>query len=434
MKQFFSLVVCVIVFWGCRQNTGIADLKKPQDATLYAQDLQIHQNTEALQKLKQEYLKNFFAPFIDLEPNPNTKEVFWIEGSLAKYPGYGENLEANSPEYTQGILENMQIDRYPSVKQKAIIIKDTNVRAVPTLRPRYSKSNGYPFDRWQNSLIFYGTPVLITHYDVSKRFAHIQTEFVYGWVEASDLAFVDPKQVKTLLGVKNFVMPNTDEGSLVDKNGYFLTKMRIGKLLMLDSKHRLFVFKRQASGHLKIEKTEVDLKRFHSFPQGFSPKIVAEHINTLMGQKYGWGGLNESRDCSSFVRDILGNFGLYLPRNSLAQAKFGNHQIPLENLSLKEKEKIILRDAIPFATLIWLKGHIMLYIGRDSEGNPLVAHSAWSVQTSDVWGKTEHKLGGVVITTLKPANEYNGWLFGSQTLGDRAKKINNLLPLLEGKE
>ncbi|RAX51701.1 SH3 domain-containing protein [Helicobacter sp. 10-6591] len=45
--------------------------------------------------------------------------------------------------------------------------------------PKFSKKTGYPFDRWQNSLIFAGTPVLITHFDTSLRFAHIQAGFVF---------------------------------------------------------------------------------------------------------------------------------------------------------------------------------------------------------------------------------------------------------------
>lgn len=435
MKRFFKIALLGFFLIGCNdvRDEKIADLREPQDAMLYVQEKNEKQESqETLQALKKDYLEKFFAPFASLSPNPNVQEVFWMQGSLKKYPGYGENLEANSKEYTQKILKDMQLELYPSVSQKAIVIKDTNVRAVPTLRPRFSKPNGYPLDRWQNSSIFYGTPVLITHYDASKRFAHIQTEFVYGWVEVSDLALVSDVQIQMLLGVKDFVMPKTDAINLYDKHKQFLTQGRIGKLFMLDSKGRMFAFKRKSSGELRIEFNPFDLKDFHSFPQSFSQKDVAEYINALMGQKYGWGGMYESRDCSSFIRDIFSNFGLYLPRNSYAQAQYGTHQIRLDDLKLSEKEKVILQNAIPFATIVWLKGHIMLYIGKNKNGEPMMAHSGWSVQSENLWGKREHKLGGVVITTLKPANEFNGIIFGAKTLGDRTRIINNLYPYLHG--
>lgn len=434
MKKYFSFFCFLFLLWGCKsvQKDEIADLNKPQDAIFYAHKAEDEQSSEAIAMLKKQYLEHFFAPFIDLSPNPNLSEVFWIQSSLKKSSGFGENLEPNSPQFTQKILEDMQIEQYPSSSQKAIVIKDTNVRAVPSLKPVFSKANGYPFDRWQNSLIFYGTPVLITHYDVSGRFAHIQTDFVYGWVEVSDLAFVSQMQAQEMLRIQDFVMPKSDDGVLLDKNQRYLTQKRIGKLFMLDEHNQMLVFKRSSSGDLKIEKLKINLEDFHPFPQSFSQMMVAEYINLLMGQKYGWGGMYENRDCSAFIRDILGNFGLYLPRNSFAQAQYGSHQIKLGDLTLKEKEKIIAQNASPFASVIWLKGHIMLYLGQDKKGNVIVAHSGWSVKSEDMFGQKEHKLGGVVITTLKPANEHNGIFFKSPTLGDRAKMINNFYPALMG--
>lgn len=434
MKKSFSFLLFCFVLWGCKapQKEEIADLNRPQDAIPYVHQDQIDQSQEALDTLKSQYLKQFFSPFVDLVPNPNREEVFWIEKSLIKSSGFGENLEVDSPQYSQKILESMQIDKYPSLVRKAIVIKDTNVRAVPSIKPVFSKADGYPFDRWQNSLIFYGTPVLITHYDVSRRWAHIQTGFVYGWVEVSDLALISQDQIQEILKVQNFMMPKDDEGALFDKNDRYITEKRIGKLFMFDQNHEMLLFQRTSSGNLKIEKLPVDLESFHPFPQRFSQTAMAEYVNLLVGQKYGWGGLYENRDCSAFVRDVFSNFGLYLPRNSFTQAKYGTHQIKLEDLSLKEKEKMIINNASPFATIIWLKGHIMLYLGKDEEGNVMVAHSAWSVKSSDLFGEREHKLGGVVITTLKPGNEYNGIFFKSPTLGDRARMINNFYPVLMG--
>lgn len=438
MKRFLSVLYLAIFFLGCgdKNTQEEVQLSQNQDAKTYINpQVKFESNPEALQKIKEEYLSKFFAPFTGLEPNKNIAEVFWIRSSLQKALGYGENLKKLTYKETQKILEDMQIPLYPLLSQKAIITKDAFVRAVPSIHPRYSKPTGYPFDRWQNSLIFYGTPVLITHIDSSKRFAHIQTEFVYGWVEMSDLALVSEDQAKRIASFKDFVIPNTDSKMLYSRSGDYITQLRVGKLFALAGENGVWIYKRQSDGKLRIEKAKINPKDFLSFPQPFSQEAMAESINLLIGQQYGWGGMYENRDCSAFIRDLFAQFGLYLPRNSYAQGNYGTYQIKLEGLNVPQKEKVIFSNATPFGSVLYLKGHIMLYLGKDSTtGELIVAHSAWSVNTSDLFAKTEHKLGGVVITTLKPANQYNGLWTHSPTLGDRVLLVNDLYKAMrEGK-
>lgn len=436
MRNFINLFLICLFFWGCSNNSQekkkpIADLLMSQDALEYLPQKKVSRlSSEEMLNLKENYLKKFFAPFLGMTPNPNIAEVFWIKNSLEKNLGYGENLKPLDPKMTQKILQDMQIPLYPSSAQTAIVIKDSDVRAVPSVHPRFSKPTGFPFDRWQNSMIFYGTPVLVTHFDKSKRFAHIQTEFVYGWVDVSHLAFVTAKQAKGLASIKDFVMPKNDEMIITDWRGDYITQARIGKLFALADKDKIWIFKRQSDGKLRIEKTRIDPQAFDSFPVIFSQKKVAEYINALIGRQYGWGGMYEERDCSAFIRDIFSNFALYLPRNSYAQGNLGTRQIKLDTLTSSQKEKVLFSNATPFGSVLYLKGHIMLYLGRDKKGRAIVAHSAWSVQAGDIWGKEEYRLGGVVITTLQPANEYNGIWGRGKTLGERVLLVNDLYTLM----
>lgn len=431
MKHIIKLVCVVLLFWGCgnngEKNQSDVELTEKQDAKAYINaSFKAQIPSETLVQLKQEYLQKFFAPFVDLQPNTNLSEVFWIRSSLQKALGYGENLKKLNPKETQEILDDMQIALYPLMTQKAIVIKDAPVRAVPSIHPRFSKPSGYPFDRWQNSMIFYGTPVLITHIDKTKRFAHIQTEFVYGWVEMSDLALVSDEQAKKIASFTDFVIPKNDTSILYNRNGDYVTRLRIGKLFALAGKDFVWIYKRQSDGKLRIDKAKINSEDFMPFPQPFSQEAMAESINVLLGGQYGWGGMYENRDCSAFIRDLFSQFALYLPRNSYAQGNFGDHQIKLESLSTPQKEKVIFSNATPFGSILYLKGHIMLYLGKNTAGELIVAHSAWSVNTSDMFSKTEHKLGGVVITTLKPSSQYNGLWVHSPTLGDRVLLVNDL--------
>lgn len=431
MKRFASILCIALLFFGCgdgrKKSQEDVKLTEDQNAKLYIEPKSRTKiSQEDLQRLKKEYLNKFFAPFLGLTPNPNIAEVFWIRSSLKKALGYGSNLKKLSIADTQPIIDDMQISLYPLLSQKAIMVKDAFVRAVPNIHPRFSRPDGYPFDRWQNSMIFYGTPVLITHIDKTKRFAHIQTEFVYGWVEMSDLALVSEEQAKKIASFENFVMPKSDSATLYNRNGDYVTSLRIGKLFALSGKDSVWIYKRQSDGKLRLDKAKIDLSDFMSFPQPFSQDAMAESINLLIGQPYGWGGMNEDRDCSAFIRDLFSQFGLYLPRNSYAQGNFGTYQTKLTGLNVPQKEKVIFANATPFASVLYLKGHIMLYLGKNEAGELIVAHSAWSVNTSDAFSKIEHKLGGVVITTLKPASQYNGMWISSPTLGDRVLLVNDL--------
>ena len=187
------------------------------------------------------------------------------------------------------------------------------------------------------------------------------------------------------------------------------------------------VYVRLPNGEAKREQVYLPNEMIKPFPQIADSKAIAEIINTMIGDKYGWGGFLESRDCSAFVRDIFTNFGIHLPRNSKAQVYYGNNQIDLSNLSRKEKESYIIANATPYQTILWLQGHIMLYIG-EYEGRAIVAHSAWSATTGK---RYENMLGGVVITSLYVGEEHNSLFAKSPLLLDKVKAMSNISQLAE---
>ena len=360
--------------------------------------------------------------------NKDAQSVFWVKGSLLKAPGFGENLLPNSLDSTRAIWEKMNVKTYPNANQKAIITESSAVRAVPSDLPRFDKADDYPFDQWQNSLIFANTPVLITHFDITKQWAHIQSGFVYGWVKTQHLANVSQADIKKLMSPKRYILPLRDKIALYDENGKFVTLARMGQILGIvaeDKKGYLVsVARRDENGRAHIIKARARREDFALFPRAFSPVSVATIINTMIGDKYGWGGYLENRDCSAFVRDVFANFGLYLPRNSKSQAIYAKNMVDISKLSRKKKERYIIENGTPFGSVLWQKGHIMLYIGEYG-GRAMVAHSAWSVKTSSMGKKYKNMLGGVVITSLYAGKEHSG-AFSHTLLIDKIQGISNL--------
>ena len=97
----------------------------------------------------------------------------------------------------------------------------------------------------------------------------------------------------------------------------------------------------------------------------------------------------------------------------------------LDGMSIKEKEKAILRDGVPFLTLVWLRGHIMLYVGP-YKGRPAIFHNVWGVRT--VEGASDNErfvIGRAVVSSITPGSELRN-LYRTTTFGDRVNSITVL--------
>jgi hypothetical protein len=121
------------------------------------------------------------------------------------------------------------------------------------------------------------------------------------------------------------------------------------------------------------------------------------------------------RDCSAMLRDFFQPFGIWLPRTTADQIASVRQRLDLSGKQPWEKEDVIRRQAVPFLSLFYKPGHIMLYIGPDSKGRPLVFHNTWSIQVKDAAGGHSQIIGKAVITTLEPGKEA-GLVEGSSLL------------------
>ncbi|GAA8278431.1 SH3 domain-containing C40 family peptidase [Helicobacter pylori] len=435
----------MFLFVGCmKKDFTLKDLSLPQEASSYLASSQngSHNNQsidpQALREnLKESYLKAWYSPWLDAKVKSNKKEVFWILKEMNKSTGYGEDLKPNAKAFNDELIKSMDIEHYPSAKIRAVVARDSDVRAVPTNKPFYLSPKGYPFDRYQNSLIFQGTPVLVTHFNTDKTYAHIQSSFVYGWIKVSDLAYMHDKDIELLTHLKDYVMPIKDKIPLYTDYGDFYTSARVGELFALipqsqttpqkppKKELKAYGFLRDSKGYATLQSVILEEKDFFVFPKAFNSENMAYFIDTMLGQKYGWGGLLGNRDCSAFTRDSFANFGILLPRNSYAQSRYANNYVDLSSMKSKEKEDYILKNATPFGTLIYLKGHIMLYLGAHNH-QAIVAHSIWSVQTQKHFKTLSHKIGGVVITSLWLAEEHNGAFSKKKLLIDRVLGMSDL--------
>lgn len=392
------------------------------------------ESTSLNDDLKKQYLAKYFSVWGDSFSIPKSSDMFW---AIYAKKGFDETKKPLNEDFFKEIIESMSVESYPSMRKKAVMIKTTSVRVLPTNKPRFSKSDGYPFDRWQNSLIFAYTPIIVLHTTKNKEWLLVQSSFVSGWVKADEVAFMSIKLAKEMQNGE-FLLPLKDNIPLYH-NDLFLQNAMIGMLFLKGStkitsrnnskltKPQIIAYKRDLKGNAIKVKVDFDESDFASFPMPFSEVNIAKTIASIGAQNYGWGGLYDNRDCSSFIRDVFASVGIWLPRNSKAQVLYGKVAKESKYLDLPkdndEKIAFIRKFAKPFRTIIWLKGHIMLYIG-EIKGAPIVAHQVWGISNKN----GSEILGSVSITTLTPQINITSPNFSDsgskKTLLDRIEAIN----------
>jgi len=437
LKKFLFLFL-IFFLLGCASSSlnpeeEIADLKTlPQDALAYLKQKQFFINPQFFELLQQGFLKKHFEVWIDFNLSVEQESLlFWQEGFLKK-TYYGENRKKISLNTIQNLLKTANLDFYPSFKCPALTIKNTFLRMLPTSKPFFNDfkiaGEGFPFDVLQVSAVWVNTPLMVLHYSLDLAWAYVQTSFASGWMPTTDFAWVHSDQRESFVQ-GSLVFIRQDNVSIQWQNNFlFYAHLGTSFLLKEETPNGFFVFAptQDEAKNLVFKEAYVSkeegIKGF-LFPSG---RNIALSINQLLGQNYGWGGLFENRDCSAVLKDLFSLFALWVPRNSYYQSRQGGIFYSLDSLSNPEKEQFILKNGVPFLTLVWLPGHIMLYLGADAQGRAVVFHNTWGVRILDSNNKEGRQIiGKAVITTLEPGKELEEL---QSPLISRIKGVTFLIP------
>ncbi len=402
------------------QEHSLAELNiYPQDLLFYADK---EPNTgliadNELQKYKDEFQLKYYAPWKQIKPLIEQKDLSSVFDR--KSVAYAENLKAWDSVKWNKIKENAALDSYPNSSQAAISLNATPLRAIPSLAPLYldvnSLSNAYPFDMLQYSQLPLGLPLYISHTSADKTWYFVDSGNASGWVQAKDIAFVNKDFIENWL--KSELIAITKENTTLTINSLFHAKAFVGTLLPR-KEDKVYVPLKDLNGMAYLYNVELNTENYKAFPLPFNAKEIALLGQEMMGQNYGWGGLNGNRDCSLMLEDLFINFAIHLPRNSALQGNIG-HVFSL--LDTENKEAEILKIAKPFASFIYKKGHIMLYIGS-YEGKALVFHNAWGVVAKN----NQRILVGKALVSSLELGSQNPRVDKSKSLLNTIQSVNNL--------
>lgn len=385
---------------------------------------------DAQEAMTRTFIERFYAPWRMTSSGLKPEDAFWGVERYGKRQGYGENMLPRPPEWFDKLREACRVDAFPSLALRGVALRNTSLRVMPTKRPFFYDfalaGEGYPFDYFQNSALWVGAPVFISHATADGTWLFCETSFASGWVPAEDIGAPDNQRRFTRRYTRNNLAAVTrDNVAVTDEQGRYLFTAHVGAIFPL--------LDRDAGGFAVLAPTphpmmgaimiraRIPADAAAPLPLPLTAYNVARVGNAMLGQLYGWGGMYENRDCSAMVRDLFTPFGVWLPRNSKAQAQYGGRALELKGSNV-EKEHALFEHGVPFATLVGMPGHIMLYIGQHA-GHAVVFHNLWGLRTQDGRGEPgRYILGRAVITSLTPGRELPD-LAPGRALLDRATSL-----------
>ena len=393
------------------KKNEIMDIKNANRVYLLDELANKYQTSISIERQRafnKEFYQKYFRPW-QIDSLPYSKEdASWGVRVYGKSKSlYGVNRRVLSSEFLAKFVENANFDRYNSVKREAITVKNTSLRVLPTDKPLFRSfdkaGEGYPFDYNQVSLLFVNHPLFISHFSKDRAWAFVETPFARGWVKSRDIAFVDKHFIEKFQNAE-FATVVKDNIPIYNLKGHFLFYAKVATSFPLFSEtpnyYLVYTANRDDDLNAILRVVRLDKKISAKKPIRLNRENIAKISKEFLGEKYGWGGSFMNRDCSAMIRDFFAPFGFWLPRNSKVQAHYSNY-VDLSKMDSEEKERYIIEHAKPFETTLYMRGHIMLYIGY-IDNRVYAMHNMWGVRTRDKSGKISGRkiVGQTVITSL----------------------------------
>lgn len=397
------------------QNPEAYLSSKRVDAPLITPDQQRDHTTQ--------YLQFFYAPWENdgikhLKISPEL--ILKIQKKTLDRGGW---TQENLPISRQMILHlHKQMDvPFGALNAKGITLAQEDLRILPTKKPFFpepTSSVARYFDRLQNSTVKVGEPLRLIHLSRDTRWVFVSNASAVGWLPRQSVSPVTEAFIETYkrLPLEVLIQDNvtlTPQAPLRSKLGTLLPSV--------DGK--IHIPRSGLDGYATLKPFDVSAKSFAPFPLPLTERNATRILTAIGQERYGWGGSYGLRDCSATTQDYATTFGIWLPRNSKDQATMGE-VISVEKMTPAQKKAALLRQGIPFLTLVHLPGHIMLYVGK-YQGEPIVFHNLWGIHIMKNNKPDRYVVGRTLFSTLKPGSEFKNRRPNS-FLENRMDSFNNI--------
>lgn len=320
------------------------------------------------------------------------------------------------------LVANRALDAIPASQPTrfGMAVQRAALRAFPTALRVFNGNDDADIDRFQESALFPGDPVVIAHASTDGKWLFVVSQRYAAWVEADAIAAGSREAVldhaqrapyRVITGAKPRTVFTREEPRLSELQLEMGTRIPLARLAPdqpVNGQHPYAAWTldlpvRNADGGLAF--APALLPRIEDSRADYLPLTRANLIRQafkFLGERYGWGHAYNARDCSGFVSEVYRSMGVQLPRNTSAQAVspvFARTRLAPEDG--RDKRMAAVR-ALQVGDLIYIPGHVMMYIG-DIDGMPYVIHDTNGGTVLGADGKPHSlRLNGVSVTPLLP--------------------------------
>lgn len=327
---------------------------------------------------------------------PEVLEDFNNQNKSNAEKHYAENFKEHDQKWWIKIRENMDLDALASStfkkKNRAISITNTHARALPDRAPDFFHASlpgqGFPFDNLQESAIWAGTPLYVFSVSKDKAWSLVLTpDGYYSWVKSQDIAYVSSEFIRRwqTAAQRSLVAITQTETSVLDDQEQFQFTGYIGSVfpMMKYNKQKTYILIpiKNKNNQANIKTGIINTNAVDIMPLTLSEQNLAKIINQLKNRPYGWGGAFFLNDCSQEMKSLFTPFGIWLPRNAVQQARLSS-TLDLSKNNVNERISLLKEKGRPLMTIIYVDGHVMLYVGKKTIDNNKEA----AITYQNIWG------------------------------------------------
>ncbi|MBR2699397.1 MAG: SH3 domain-containing protein [Clostridia bacterium] len=310
-----------------------------------------------------------------------------------------------------------------------ICVRLADIRAVPADLLITDDAADIDYDVLQNSSVRVNEPVIVRAQTADGSWYYCDSACVSGWIAAEHIAICKnrrewlsawqiPEEERLVVTQGKLYLDEANVNREASERMLTMgTTLRKVREVDFDPKitnravfhnHAVWLPVRDGEGRYG---TTIALIPEHASVSEGTLSLTAENILnvafSMLGDAYGWGGMLGVPDCSQYVRNVYKCFGFELPRNTTWQSAMPAMKINLTDMSAEEKAEAL--DALPVGTILFFKGHEMLYLGAH-DGRHYVLSSVGSIMNPN--GEGVLRIRSVVINTLEDTVRGNGntWL------------------------
>lgn len=349
----------------------------------------------------------------------------WV-GDLSARPTrtlYDESGREVPGKELDALVANLGLEAVPAQvpAPHGLVVRRADLRTFPTRLRVFNAPGNTDIDRFQESALFPGMPVVVIHRSGDGQWLFVISAKYAAWVEQSAVAEGPAEQVQAYLQrsprlivtgatARTVHSPQRPEVSdLQLEMGIdlpLLAQWPADELVNGQHPYTSYVVQlpvRKDDGRLELVPALVPRSADVATRYlDLTPANLLRQSFKFLGERYGWGHSYDTRDCSGFVSEVYRSFGVQLPRNTSAQAVSPALNRIAFDADSDRKARLEVVRSLRVGDLVYIPGHVMMVIGHQGDDTYVIHDTAGISYRGEDGQMLRARLNSVAVTPLLP--------------------------------